>query len=89
MKASISAGRGASGRRAQGDVGTRRLLTGQSVPPAGWGVADATTALTSADNGPAGTTGLRPQAVRLEGSVLSMQPRDDTSDTMCVTPQRR
>jgi hypothetical protein len=44
------------------------LLTGAAAPAAGWGVVDATTALTSASTAPAGTGGLRPRAIRLEGS---------------------
>jgi len=34
----------------------------------GWGVADATTALTSGGRTPSGTQGLRPRSVRLEGT---------------------
>ena len=44
------------------------LLTGAASPPAGWAVADAITALTSPGSGPAGVAGMRPVAIRVEGS---------------------
>lgn len=91
--------RAATGYAAGTSVVPIGMLTSAAGGPARWGVADAVTALTSAATGPAGTQGLRPTAVRVEGtgkdqiavvtldgSPLQVAPSDNPHVDLDVAP---